>query len=94
ISGDIQMVAVIDGEVEVAAIGESVASLKVTRNGETESALIGEVSGQQKLSASVLRGDLIEISGENLLIRVTNDATEYLAVDNSNIGSDLEITVR
>lgn len=94
ISGDIQMVAVIDGEVEVAAVGESVATLKVARNGETETAFIGEVSGQQMLSASVLRGDLIEISGENLLIRVTNDATEYLAVDNSNIGSDLEITVR
>ena len=94
ISGENQMVAVIDGEVQVAAVGESVATLKVTRNGETETALIGEVSGQQLLSASVLRGDLIEISGENLLIRVTNEATEYVAVDNSNIGSDLEITVR
>ena len=94
ISGDSQIVAVIDGQVEVAAVGESVATLKVTRNGEITTALIGEVSGQQMLSASVTRGDLIEVSGENLLVRVTNDATEYLAVDNSNIGSNLEITVR
>ena len=94
ISGDIQMVAVIDGKVEVASIGESVATLKVTRGGETVSALIGEVSGQKMLEADVATGDLIEISGEGLLVRVTSEETEYVPADNSNLGSDLSITVR
>lgn len=94
VSGDVQMVSVIDGFVEIAAVDSTVATLKITRGGETVTALIGEVSGQKMLSAEVIRGDQIEISGENLFTRVKNDSSEYLAVDNSNLGTELEITVR
>ena len=94
VSGDIQIAAVIEGVVEIAAVDPTVATLKITRDGETVAALIGEVSGQKMLSAEVARGDTIEISGDKLLIRVKNDSTEYLAVDNSNLGTELEITVR
>lgn len=94
ISGDVEMVSVIEGTVEIASTSDSIATLKITRGGNTETALIGEVSSQKMLSAEVMRGDKIEISGDDLLIRVRNQATEYLPADNSNIGSDLEITVR
>lgn len=94
VSGEIQIAAVIDGAVEIAAVDTTVATLKITRGGETVAALIGEASGQKMLTAEVTRGDQIEIDGENLLIRVKNDSTEYLAVDNSNLGTELEITVR
>lgn len=94
ISGDIHLVSVIDGAIEIASTTDNVATLRITRSGETVAALIGEVSGQSMLTAEVSLGDLIEISGEQLLVRVTSSRTEYLPADNSNIGSDLEITVR
>lgn len=94
ISGEIQMVAVIDGTIEIAAKGASVASLRITRAGETEVALIGEVSSQKVLTTEVSQGDVLEIQGDELFIRVKNDATSYVPTDNSNIGSDLELVVR
>ena len=94
ISGEIQMVAVIDGTIEIAAKEVSVASLRITRAGETELALIGEVSPQKMLTAEVSQGDVLEIKGDELFVRVKNDATAYVPADNSNIGSDLELVVR
>lgn len=94
ISGEIQMVAVIDGTIEIAAVEDSVASLRITRAGDTELALIGEVSPQKMLTAEVSQGDVLEIKGDALFVRVKNDATAYVPADNSNIGSDLELVVR
>jgi hypothetical protein len=94
ISGEIQMVAVIEGTIEIAAREASVASLRITRAGETELALIGEVSPQKMLTAEVSQGDVLEIKGDELFVRVKNDATSYVPTDNSNIGSDLELVVR
>jgi hypothetical protein len=94
VSGDIHIASVLEGAVEIASVDPTVATLRVIRGGETIIAFIGEVSGQALLAAEVIRGDRIEISGENLLIRVKSDQSEYLAVDNSNLGSELEITVR
>lgn len=94
ISGQLQIVSVLDGVVEVAGSSAGVAKLKITSGGVIQTSLIGEVSGQKTLSGSVSRGDLIEIEGENLLIRVAGGGSEYLPVDNSNLGSDLSITIR
>lgn len=94
ISGEIQMVAVIDATIEIAAKEVSVASLRITRAGETELALIGEVSPQKMLTAEVSQGDVLEIKGDELFVRVKNDSTAYVPADNSNIGSDLELVVR
>ena len=94
ISGEIQMVAGIDGTIEIAAVEDSVASLRITRAGDTELALIGEVSPQKMLTAEVSQGDVLEIKGDALFVRVKNDATAYVPADNSNIGSDLELVVR
>jgi hypothetical protein len=94
ISGEIQMVAVIDGTIEIAAVEDSVASLRITRAGDTELALIGEVSSQKMLTAEVSQGDVLKIKGDALFVRVKNDATAYVPADNSNIGSDLELAVR
>lgn len=94
ISGEIQMVAVIDATIEIAAKEVSVASLRITRAGDTELALIGEVSPQKMLTAEVSQGDVLEIIGDELFVRVKNDATAYVPADNSNIGSDLELVVR
>jgi hypothetical protein len=88
------MVAVIDGRIEIAAKEASVASLRIIRAGETEVALIGEVSPQKVLTTEVSQGDVLEIQGDELFIRVKNDATSYVPTDNSNIGSDLELVVR
>ena len=94
VSGDIQMVALIDGIVEVSSFEETVVSMTVIRNGLAEVATIDLLTGRNVLSAEVEFGDQIEISGENLLIRVSNEETQYQATDNSNLGSDLSITVR
>lgn len=94
LSGEIRMVSVIDGAVEISAKQESFATLKVIRDGVTETTLIAETSAQKMLTAEVSRGDVLEISGNELFIRVKNDATAYLPTDNSNIGSELEIVVR
>lgn len=94
LSGEIQMVAVIDGTIEIAAREDSVASLRITRSGETDVALVGEVSTQKMLTADIAQGDVLEITGDELLVRIKNDSTAYLPSDNSNIGSDLELVVR
>ena len=94
ISGEVQMVAVLDGQIEVASVEESVVTLRITRAGVREAAVIGFASGREMISADVQAGDLVEIEGEGLLIRIIGQGAEYLPADNSNIGSDLSITVR
>ena len=69
-------------------------TLRITRAGVREAAVIGFASGREMISADVQAGDLVEIEGEGLLIRIFGQGAEYLPADNSNIGSDLSITVR
>jgi len=91
---ELTMVATLNGVVEIASQDQSLATLQITRDGSLVNGQIGDLSSQERLTAEVEVGDLIEISGEGLLVRVTSRVTEYLPADNSNIGSDLQITVR
>ena len=91
---ELTMVATINGVLEIASSNQSLATLQITRDGSLVNGQIGDLSGQSRLTADVEVGDLIEISGQDLLVRVSNSLTEYLPADNSNIGSDLKITVR
>ena len=91
---ELTMVATLNGVVEIASQDQSLATLQITRDGSLVNGQIGDLSGQERLTAEVEVGDLIEISGEGLLVRVVSRVTEYLPADNSNIGSDLQITVR
>ena len=91
---DLTVVATIDGELEIASVGESLATLQQYRDGVLIDGQIANLSGQERITAIVEVGDLIEITGDSLLVRVGNQLTEYLPADNSNVGSDLRITVR
>ena len=91
---DLTMVSTIDGELEIASVGESLATLQQYRDGVLIDGQIANLSGQERLTATLEVGDVIEITGDSLLVRVGNQLTEYLPADNSNVGSDLQITVR
>ena len=91
---ELTMVATINGVIEIASSNQSLATLQITRDGSLVNGQIGDLSGQSRLTADVEVGDLIEIGGQDLLVRISNPRTEYLPADNSNIGSDLKITVR
>ena len=94
VSGEIGMIAAFQGRLEVTSLQESVVSVTIIRDGVTEVATIDLLTSGSLFESEVEFGDRIQLSGENLLIRITNGDTEYRAVDNSSFGSDLSITVR